>query len=94
MHLFAQIRTIFKLVGGKKPAFKRWKVVSGDRKRNHLACNHEAHIPSKLWRGFRYFSEAFLSRPRCALRKISGGVWRVHIPPMLAAQADFPSAPL
>jgi hypothetical protein len=44
--------------------------------------------------GFCSFSEAFLSRPRCALRMAGREVMKGDIPPMLAAQSAFPFGPL
>jgi hypothetical protein len=38
-------------------------VISGARKKSQLACNHEAHIPLELWRGFLVFLRSFLITP-------------------------------
>jgi hypothetical protein len=43
---------------------------------------------------FGHFIEVFFSRPRCALRKARREAMESNIPPMLAAQSDFPSGPL
>jgi hypothetical protein len=66
---------------GKELVFPEFPVISGARKKSHLACNHEAHIAPYLWRRGSAISSKLSYHAPAA-------------PPMLAAQAAFPSGPL
>jgi len=47
----------------KELVFPEFPVISGARKKTHLACNHEAQISPYLWRGVLLFLRSFLISP-------------------------------
>jgi len=50
-------------------------VISWARKESHLACNHEAHISPKLWRGILLFLRSFVSAPPLGFADGKPGVY-------------------
>jgi hypothetical protein len=80
---------------GEELVYLKCPVISGARKKSHLACNHEAHISPYLWRGVSAISVKLSCHAPAALCGWqAGSLWRADIPPMLAAQTAFPSGPL
>jgi hypothetical protein len=64
---------------GEELVYLKCPVISGARKKSHLACNHEAHISPNLWRGFPLFLRSFLVAPPLRFADGQQGVYGERI---------------
>jgi hypothetical protein len=63
----------------KELVYSEFPVISGARKKSHLACNHEAQISPYLWRGALPFLRSFLITPPLRFADDQRGVYGKRI---------------
>ena len=65
------------LLRAKEMVYSECQVIPGSRKKSHIACNHEAAIPSWLWRGCPVPSSKFsFPAPAALCGRQAGRLWQ------------------